>query len=263
MIDIFCSAEFRDWNCKSIFMRVEDELEIPPAPQSHHFQNWTHHSSSPTTTTAPSPVFLISASGTDIHPVTQARNSAALPNSSLSHSLYPVCLGFHSLSALTSWATRHSVNVIHLFFPSFFSHGCLLVWIFVISCLDTCKSLNWSPCFQSYPLPVFLSYWQKNDLSKLQVWACHFPAWISPVVSHQHQDKVPDLQHGIQGPLWSGPCFPLQPHLSPNSCIDTGLGPQWIAHHSQMLLWASVPLHVLFALHGMPFPIIISTCTVY
>ncbi|XP_032132101.1 suppressor of tumorigenicity 7 protein isoform X11 [Sapajus apella] len=39
MIDIFCSAEFRDWNCKSIFMRVEDELEIPPAPQSQHFQN--------------------------------------------------------------------------------------------------------------------------------------------------------------------------------------------------------------------------------
>ncbi|KAB0376142.1 hypothetical protein FD755_012785, partial [Muntiacus reevesi] len=39
MIDIFCSAEFRDWNCESIFMRVEDELEIPPAPQSQHFQN--------------------------------------------------------------------------------------------------------------------------------------------------------------------------------------------------------------------------------
>nr|XP_045244453.1 suppressor of tumorigenicity 7 protein isoform X3 [Macaca fascicularis] len=39
MSDIFCSAEFRDWNCKSIFMRVEDELEIPPAPQSQHFQN--------------------------------------------------------------------------------------------------------------------------------------------------------------------------------------------------------------------------------
>ncbi|XP_034526857.1 suppressor of tumorigenicity 7 protein isoform X3 [Ailuropoda melanoleuca] len=39
MIDIFCSAELRDWNCQSIFMRVEDELEIPPAPQSQHFQN--------------------------------------------------------------------------------------------------------------------------------------------------------------------------------------------------------------------------------
>uniref|UniRef100_A0A2K6EMH6 Suppressor of tumorigenicity 7 protein n=1 Tax=Propithecus coquereli TaxID=379532 RepID=A0A2K6EMH6_PROCO len=39
MIDIFCSAELRDWNCKSIFMRVEDELEIPPAPQSQHFPN--------------------------------------------------------------------------------------------------------------------------------------------------------------------------------------------------------------------------------
>lgn len=39
MIDIFCSAELRDWNCESIFMRVEDELEIPPAPQSQHFQN--------------------------------------------------------------------------------------------------------------------------------------------------------------------------------------------------------------------------------
>ncbi|XP_051703958.1 suppressor of tumorigenicity 7 protein isoform X14 [Oryctolagus cuniculus] len=38
MIDIFCSAEFRDWNCESIFMRVEDDLEMPPAPQSQHFQ---------------------------------------------------------------------------------------------------------------------------------------------------------------------------------------------------------------------------------
>ncbi|XP_036281054.1 suppressor of tumorigenicity 7 protein isoform X8 [Pipistrellus kuhlii] len=39
MIDIFCSAEVRDWNCKSTFMRFEDELDIPPAPQSQHFQN--------------------------------------------------------------------------------------------------------------------------------------------------------------------------------------------------------------------------------
>ncbi|XP_036184770.1 suppressor of tumorigenicity 7 protein isoform X6 [Myotis myotis] len=39
MIDIFCSAEVRDWNCKSTFMCFEDELDFPPGPQSQHFQN--------------------------------------------------------------------------------------------------------------------------------------------------------------------------------------------------------------------------------
>ncbi|XP_077712152.1 suppressor of tumorigenicity 7 protein isoform X9 [Canis aureus] len=39
MIDMFCSAELRDWNCQSIFMHLEDDLELPPAPQSLHFQN--------------------------------------------------------------------------------------------------------------------------------------------------------------------------------------------------------------------------------
>lgn len=44
-------------------------------------------------------------------------------------------------------------------------------------------SLNQSPCFPSYSSPVFLSYWHKNVLPKLQVRECYFLAWLSPVVS--------------------------------------------------------------------------------
>ncbi|XP_023560820.1 suppressor of tumorigenicity 7 protein isoform X3 [Octodon degus] len=39
MTDAFCPAELRDWDCRRLFMCVEAELEILPAPPSQHFQN--------------------------------------------------------------------------------------------------------------------------------------------------------------------------------------------------------------------------------
>lgn len=116
MIDIFCSAEFRDWNCKSIFMRVEDELKIPPDSQSQHSQNWTHHPSSPTTKTAPTPVGLTSASGIAGHPPNRSNQKLLnlSPLYSLSHPHSPISVGSNLQ------ASKHSVSVVFLFFHSLF-----------------------------------------------------------------------------------------------------------------------------------------------
>lgn len=170
MIDIFCSAEFRDWNCRSIFMRVEDELEIPPAPQSQHFQNWTHHPSSLTTKTTPPPVFLTSALPRVLKPETQQASQAPLP---LSTSSVPA----PSLPGLTSYATRHSVNVIHPFVSPSLPIASLSLGL-VISCFDSSARVltgllasSFIPC-QSFsrtdPRMIFLNYMSEHVTSLLE-----------------------------------------------------------------------------------------------
>lgn len=97
----------------------------------------------------------------------------------------------------------------------------------------SCKSLNWSPFFQASPLPVFPLYWPKNDLffrkSEHVTSVLEFPQRFPTNIGIKSQ--IFSMAHEVLCDRAPACLFSL---VSLNSCPGTALGPQWIAHHSQM-----------------------------